>query len=104
MVLSVLDSPTLRHALIDKGVLTSSEQSRKAELHDSIVPDAKSLLSDVKESQCNDSRAAVQMDLSLLRRSTVSRNRLQSSVSEALGINRHHIVMSMSHQVQVLCD
>lgn len=51
--------------------------------------DASSLLSDVKESRCNDSRAAVQMGLSLLCGSMVCGNRLQSSVSEALGKNRH---------------
>lgn len=33
----VLDSPTVQHALIDKGVLASSEQHRKAELHDAII-------------------------------------------------------------------
>ena len=104
VVSSVLDSPTVRDALINKGVLTSTEQRKKAELHDAIVQDASSLLSEVKDSRCNDSRAAVQMGLSLLCGNTVSGNRLQSSVSEVLGINRRRIAMSTSHRVEVLCD
>ena len=104
VVLSVLNSPTVYDALVRNGTICSLEQRRKLELYDAVVKDAGSLISEVKEGRTNDSRAAVQMGLSLLCGNTVNEKRLQSAVSRTLGINRRRISRSASHRVQVTND
>ena len=104
VVSAVLESPTIRQVLVSKGVVSSSEQRKKAEMHDAMLKDAGSLLSEVKQSRSNDSRAAVQMGLSLICGETVTENKLQTSVAKSLGINRQRIAMSAIHRAQVLCD
>lgn len=91
-------------ALVRNGTICSLEQRRKLELHDAVVKDAGSLISEVKEGRANDSRAAVQMAIYLLCRNMVNEKRLQSAVSRTLGINRHRISRSVSNQVQVMND
>ena len=68
------------------------------------MKDAGSLISEVKEGRTNDSRAAVQMGISLLCRNMVNEKRLQSAVPRTLGINTHRISRSVSNQVQVTND
>ena len=104
VVSAVLESPTIRQFLVSKGVVSSSEQRKKAEMHDAMLKGAGSLLSEVKQSRSNDSRAAVQMGLSLICGETVTDNKLQTSVAKSLGINRRRIAMSAIHRAQVLCD
>lgn len=100
----LVESPTTREALVNKGVVASSELSKKAELHDAIVEDARSVLSSLKEKRIDDTRAAVQMGLSLLCGETVKNNNLHSTLSKNLSINRRRLAMCTSHQMKVLCD
>ena len=65
------------------------------------MKDAGSLIFEVKEGRTNDSRAAVQMGLSLLCGNTVNEKQLHAAVSRTLGINRRRISRSASHHVQV---
>ena len=51
-----------------------------------MLKEAGSLLSEVKQSQSNDTRAAVQMGLSLICGETVTENKLQTSVAKRLDI------------------
>ena len=104
VVSALLESPTLREALATKGGVASSEQRKKAELHDAMVKDAAYLICEVKQNHSNDSRAAVQMGLSLVCGTNVTENKLQASVSKSFGINRRRIAMSASHRMQVLCN
>ena len=78
--------------------------SKKAELHDAIVEDACSVLSSRKEERSDDTRAALQMGLSLLCGETVKNNNLHSTLSKSLNINRRHLAMCTSHWMKVLCD
>lgn len=74
-------------ALVRNGTICSLEQRRKLELHDAVVKDAGSLISEVKEGRANDSRAAVQMAIYLLCRNMVNEKRLQSlELLELIGI------------------
>ena len=104
VVSAVLESPSIQQILVSKGVVSSSEQCKKAEMHDAMLKDAGSLLSEVKQSHSNDSRVAVQMGLSLICGETVIENNLQTSVAKSLGINRRRIAMNAIHRAQVLCD
>ena len=104
VVSAVLESPTIRQAVVSKGVISSLEQCKKAEMHDAMVKDVGSLLTEVKQGQSNDSRAAVQMGLSLICGDTVTESKLQTSVAKSLCINRRRIAMSAILQAQVLCD
>ena len=104
VVSAVLESPSTWQILVSKGVVSSEEERKKAEMHDAMLKDAGSLLSEVKQSHSNDSRAAVQMGLSLICGETVTGNRLQASVAKSLGINQRRIAMNAIHRMQVLCN
>ena len=71
-------------------------------MHDAMVKDAGSSLSEVKQSRSNNSRAAMQMGLSLVAGETVSEKKLQTSVAKSLAINRRRIAMSAIHRAQFL--
>ena len=88
VVSAVLESPSIQQILVSKGVVSSSEQCKKAEMHDAMLKDAGSLLSEVKQSHSNDSRAAVQMGLSLICGETVTENKLQTSVAKSQLVGR----------------
>ena len=55
-------------------------------MQNAMLKEAGSLLSEVKQSQSNDTRAAVQMGLSLICGETVTENKLQTSVAKRLDI------------------
>ncbi len=93
-----MESPTTREAVVNTGVVASSELSKKAKLHDAIVEDAHSVLSSLKEKRSD------QIGQSLLCGETVKNNNLHSTLSKTLSINRRHLGMCTSHRMKVLCD
>ena len=74
---TVLESPTTRQTLALKGLVSSEEAKKEADVNSAIVADACNLIQTIKDGRSKDCRAAMQCCVSLLCGDTVSKNKVQ---------------------------
>jgi len=99
---AVLESPVTRQTLALKGLVSSVEAQKEADVNSAIVADARNLIQTIKDGRSKDSRAAMQCCVSLLCGDTVSENKMQKAVAETLTINRERIRNGIKHRKRVL--
>lgn len=71
---AVLESPVTRQTVALKGLVSSVEAQKEADVNSAIVADARNLIQTIKDGQSKDSCAAMQCCVSLLCGDTVSGN------------------------------
>ena len=84
---TVLESPRTCQTLALKGLVSSVEAKKEANVHTAIVADARNLIQTFIDGRSKDSRGAMQCCVSLLCGDTVSKNKMQKAVAETLTIN-----------------
>ena len=73
---TVLESPTTRQTLALKGLVSSVETKKEADVNSAIVADARNLIQTIKDGRSKDSRAAMQCCVSLLCGNNVAKNKM----------------------------
>ena len=88
---TVLESPTTRQTLALKGLVSSVEAKKEADVNSAIVADTRNLIQTIKDGWSKDSRAAMQCCVSLPCGDNVAKSKMQKAVAETLTINRERI-------------
>ena len=102
VVSSLIESPTTRQSLQQRGYVNSPENEEELQMASSILQDATAAVQATKRKRSNDARTASQVSLSFICGENVSSKRLKSKVSKKLGINRKRLSTAFKHRTKTL--